>query len=273
LAETARPVLERIRQDSKRVEEPIRAIVVFIHDHLCEEELSVSAALAGANVHSNTAKMRFRALLRVPIGTYIECLRLEIVIRLFVREPKLRLWEVSEWVGYRREHTFKVAFRRCFESPPGKLRAALAAGTVSEREVIRRLWERGSRKATKRTDLAPAAEATTGPLSPAAGAEEEALQKRIFEEVVWPAMLRADAGERRRLALFGFRFETDALFRGLLRLSREGCRHDRELGVALAQSALDVLAVSRGRLSTSDFAEREVEALACLGNARRLASD
>lgn len=273
LAEAAKPVLERIRLDSERIGEPIRAIVTYIHDHLFDEELSVATALKGADVHSNTAKMRFRSLLRVPIGTYIQLSRLEIVVRLFAQEPRLKLHEVSEWVGYRREHTFKIAFRRCFGSSPGRLRDDLSAGAVSLTGLVQRLWQRYSTEPAKPGAAPLAEDSVSSAQVPDPSDEGEPLQEMIFEDVFWPAILDADEVERRQLALGGFRFQTDALFRGLLRYSREGCRHDRKLGVKMAERALDALWALRGRLPPAKYAGDEVEALANLGNARRLAAD
>jgi len=267
LAVAAAPILARIQRDATRLEEPTRAIVWEIYNNLLQESFNVKTILEAVPGESNTRKTKFRLQLGLPISKYIERARLEIAIRLLGLNSEIPIREVAALVGYRLEHTFMVAFKRFYNLSPGKARAKLL-----KHELGQESFKKTNRSKLSKVRTSP----DTRPANRHADKQarrEEALDQRIFSEIIRPALSSLERNIRRLAAEPHLYFTTDVLFRGLLAMSRSDCREDRSRGVELAEAALDVLHSMRGFVSEEEYADMEVEGLANLGNARRLASD
>lgn len=250
LLEAAEPVLERIRADAAKVPPvPVGRLLGYIAEHLFSEELTIKAAKAAMGVRGNRVLDLWHRQLRCAPRRYLDDRRAEVADRLRERMPGLSLGRIAEAIGFK---------------TPTTLSAAL------DRWRVRRAHEQEAEK--PEPALSPEPEPPTLLMalgqSPAARA---AFAKDFARKVTLEYLASLPEPARQRLTTFPLR--GPALFRALLRVSREGCRDDRKLGAEVAKEALAVLRARCRHLSVEERAHLEIEGLVWLGHACRLAID
>ena len=99
----------------------IRDAAEILHTRLqCPPSLHELGTLVGLNV--NKLKYGFRFVYGTSVFGYLHSLRLRQAFML-LRDTELNVTEVAEQIGYSRQSSFSVAFRREFGFPPQKVKA------------------------------------------------------------------------------------------------------------------------------------------------------
>jgi len=228
---------QRVRRKAIDVPEELTAVLRFLAEHLFESELRIKDIGKRFDISRGRLDDRFKRELGSPPGTFVRTCRME-AARLLLRSQELAVWEVAERVGYTSSRAFSVAYSR---------------------------WAGHGPEVEKSRAASEALDATRRPV-------RHELEEHLFE-VLGPVIGKWSRGERWRLAVDGFVLDWEIMFRELLRASRVDCRQDRRFGVSIAELAVDVLRGQQGSLSVEMYAAHQVEALANLGNTRRLAGD
>lgn len=249
LQEAAEPALARIRADIARVKPvPVGKLLRYLAEHLLDDGLTITVAKQATGIRGNTIVELCQLQLRCPPRRYLEERRAEIAVQLRERMPELGLEQIAEAIGVGSAKALAAKLKR------------------------HRAWQA----------LAPTPEAV--PAEPAVGgpaeellkitkspAQRKAFGKNFIRRAHVPFLLAMPRRVRRR-EVTTFRFRSPAFFRAALRVSREGCRDDRERGVWVAEHALEGLRRRRGSMPAEEFALLEIEGLVAVGHAHRLAT-
>lgn len=121
LDEAAREPLARIRADRERVPAKIKPLLEYLEGHLFDRELNVNRLKRACNVRDNSLTLVFHAQVGASPKSYITERRLETAAWL-LRETDLRIWQISELVGYSGLSVFGKAFDRWADERPGAYR-------------------------------------------------------------------------------------------------------------------------------------------------------
>lgn len=248
LADAVRPVLERIQADEARVPPvPIGKLLRYVREHLFSETFTITEAKRATGIRGNTIVEYCQRALRCSPRRYREERRLDVAERLRELAPELSLERIAEAIGVGSARTLSKALKRYQARRPAETAVEPAAG--AEMDFPERL------------------------LLACSQAERTAFEAKLAQLVLLPECRRLPKEERRQCLHAPIRLHGPELFRTLLRLSREGCRDDRKLGVEMAKDALEILKTMQGTLGTEELAELEIEGLAWLGQAQVLAID
>jgi len=101
-------------------------ILRFIHGHLFDSALNVTAVRQRCGLRNNNVSTRFRSVVGLGLREYIEILRLNAAERL-LRCGGLEVYLVAMAVGYDHQETFCRAFQRQFGRTPSEQRLAALA--------------------------------------------------------------------------------------------------------------------------------------------------
>ena len=281
LERSAKPTLERIREDRERLPPQLAALVAYIEENLFDPQLTVKKARAAAGVRSHSLAAQFRAYTGVSIKVYIEIARMEVADRL-LRSGRFKIGRVSIAVGYEQHGTFLRAYKAWAGELPSEVGAKSSMPEI-DYPTWRRVWHGELAPEESRDFLAkflrlypdagtvvPADVDAAGVPAPRIEADGERYERFRAQEI-W-RRIRDLPVDAQRWWLRQCDFRTTALFDLLREISREEGRRDRKRGIAVARLALDSL---EGREEV--FGERihDLRALghACLANAYRLAGD
>jgi AraC-like DNA-binding protein len=103
----------------------IRMLLEYIHAHLFEPTLKVSAARRQCRAKNNNISTYFRQSLGMGMREYIELRRMQAATQLLAHE-ELEIFLIGLGVGYAHEESFARAFRRRFGCSPSEYRKELA---------------------------------------------------------------------------------------------------------------------------------------------------
>ena len=118
LEEAAQESLARIREDRDRVPAKLKPLLEYLEGHLFDQELNVNRLKRACNVRDNSLTLVFHAHVGTSPKSYISDRRLETAAKL-LRESDLRIWQISEMVGYSGLSVFGKAFDRWADERPG----------------------------------------------------------------------------------------------------------------------------------------------------------
>lgn len=301
-SQAAAPTLQRLREDRQRAPRRVQPLLAYLEAHLFDTDLDYQQLKRACGIRDNTMPALFHQAVGMPPATYMRDCRMSTAARLLA-ESDLKVWQISDLVGYSSLQVFGRAFKRWSKLSPvayrrkhrrkptadeGRRRVgpALDLPPATGRKIFRGgLDEAQATEVLSRlVALYPAPGqslmATAPPLSaPGGAAREEALLRpsaaeRALAEDLWQSI--EDQGPEEQRAVVRREIDDEAvvpLFHVLCGKSRERGRDNRERGVAIAELALDAL--QRLPLDTPPRARRHLQALAWanLGNARRLALD
>lgn len=121
LAEAAHETLARLRADRERVPPKIKPLLGYLEEHLFDRDLNVNELKRACNVRDNSLTMVFHSETGASPKVYITDRRLETAARL-LRDTDLRIWLISEMVGYSGLSVFGKAFDRWAGERPGTYR-------------------------------------------------------------------------------------------------------------------------------------------------------
>jgi AraC-like DNA-binding protein/tetratricopeptide (TPR) repeat protein len=111
LKSAATESLERIRQDRARVPQRLKPLLAYIEEHLFDPTLDVNQLKRSCGVRDNSVPIQFHSAVGRPPHGYIEDRRLETACRLLA-DTDLKIWQISELLGYSSIQVFSRAFSR-----------------------------------------------------------------------------------------------------------------------------------------------------------------
>jgi AraC-like DNA-binding protein len=111
LERAAEPAILRIQEDYERASERLRPLLKYLEIHLFDPELNVNQLKIACGIRDNSIVIRFHSEVGHTPRAYISGLRLETAARL-LRDTGLRLWQISELLGYSGLGVFSKAFQR-----------------------------------------------------------------------------------------------------------------------------------------------------------------
>lgn len=111
LAAAAEESLERIRQDRARAPQRLKPLLAYIEDNLFDPTLDVNQLKRSCGVRDNSVPIQFHSAVGRPPHGYIEDRRLETACRL-LGDSTLKIWQISELLGYSSIQVFSRAFSR-----------------------------------------------------------------------------------------------------------------------------------------------------------------
>jgi AraC-like DNA-binding protein len=110
LLETAsQPAILRIQKDHEKASERLRPLLKHLEGHLFDPDLNVNQLKIACGIRDNSIVIRFHAEVGHTPKVYITSLRLETAARL-LRDTGLRVWQISDLVGYSALGVFSKAF-------------------------------------------------------------------------------------------------------------------------------------------------------------------
>lgn len=111
LQAAAQETFERIRQDREKAPARIKPLLAYLEEHLFDPDLDFNHLKRACGVRDNTLPIQFHTALDLPPYAYIEDCRLETACRL-LSASDLRIWQISELLGYSSIQVFSRAFKR-----------------------------------------------------------------------------------------------------------------------------------------------------------------
>lgn len=121
LASAAIESLERIRLDRARAPQRLKPLLAYIEDNLFDSTLDVNQLKRSCGVRDNSVPIQFHSAVGRPPHGYIEDRRLETACRLLA-DTNLKIWQISELLGYSSIQVFSRAFSRWSGQRPTQFR-------------------------------------------------------------------------------------------------------------------------------------------------------
>ena len=130
LREAARPSLERIRKDRQRISEHLVPVLEYLEQHVFVQGLDVNHLKRACGIRDGAFALHFSRDLGVPPKTYIAERRLE-TAEVLLTGTDLKVWRISELVGYSTLQVFSRAFLRWTGLRPSSYRDLRRGGEES----------------------------------------------------------------------------------------------------------------------------------------------
>lgn len=111
LAEAAKESIERIQLDRRKAPQRLKPLLAYIEENLFNPTLDVNQLKRSCGVRDNSVPIQFHSAVGRPPHGYIEDRRLETACRLLA-ETHLKIWQISELLGYSSIQVFSRAFSR-----------------------------------------------------------------------------------------------------------------------------------------------------------------
>ena len=111
LQAAAQETLDRIRKDREKAPARIKPLLAYLENHLFDPDLDFNHLKRACGIRDNTLPIQFHTALNLPPYAYIEDCRLETACRL-LSDSDLRIWQISELLGYSSIQVFSRAFKR-----------------------------------------------------------------------------------------------------------------------------------------------------------------
>lgn len=103
--------VERIRMDRSKAPQRLKPLLAYIEEHLFDPTLDVNQLKRACGVRDNSVPIQFHSAVGRPPHGYIEDRRLETACRLLAKTD-LKIWQISELLGYSSIQVFSRAFSR-----------------------------------------------------------------------------------------------------------------------------------------------------------------
>ncbi|MEM1201934.1 MAG: tetratricopeptide repeat protein [Acidobacteriota bacterium] len=103
--------IERIRRDHSKAPQRLKPLLAYIEEHLFDPSLDVNQLKRNCGVRDNSVPIQFHSAVGRPPHGYIEDRRLETACRL-LGDSNLKIWQISELLGYSSIQVFSRAFSR-----------------------------------------------------------------------------------------------------------------------------------------------------------------
>jgi len=225
----------RVLNDVPRVSKLLGRFLADLSGNVLSPDLELRTQATCCGCPTRTIRRHFRTSLNMSFSAYVRSVRLEVAQHLL--QNNCSVWEVAKVVGYSSASSFTRAYvRRHGRKPTSERRAPFVDDHVPAEDRFSEIYE-------------------------------------IFLDHLWPRLLEMERSQRAELFIKGYRFHPLAIAEELKRLSREDTRDDRRRGVRLAELAVYAVYSGFPEMTAEERLSHEVEALANLANARRMASD
>ncbi len=103
--------IERIRRDRANAPQRLKPLLAYIEENLFDPTLDVNQLKRNCGVRDNSVPIQFHSAVGRPPHGYIEDRRLETACRL-LGESTMKIWQISEVLGYSSIQVFSRAFSR-----------------------------------------------------------------------------------------------------------------------------------------------------------------
>ena len=113
--------IERIRRDHSKAPQRLKPLLAYIEEHLFDPSLDVNQLKRNCGVRDNSVPIQFHSAVGRPPHGYIEDRRLETACRL-LGDSNLKIWQISELLGYSSISSFTTAFKSWYDMPPAEYR-------------------------------------------------------------------------------------------------------------------------------------------------------
>ncbi len=154
LAEAAKESIERIQLDRRKAPQRLKPLLAYIEENLFNPTLDVNQLKRSCGVRDNSVPIQFHSAVGRPPHGYIEDRRLETACRLLA-DTHLKIWQISELLGYSSIQVFSRAFSRWSGQRPTLFRKKARRGGGHDDELDARS-RAGGRKRYDRSVVATA---------------------------------------------------------------------------------------------------------------------
>lgn len=297
----AEPSLARIRRDRETAPRRIQPLLAYLESHVYDLDLDYQQLKKACGVRDNTIPALFHQAAGLPPATYIRDCRMETAARL-LSESDVKVWQISQLVGYSSLQVFgrafkrwsklsPVAYRRRHRKPADRQRRQVSLRRSSEiadtfrralqgqasaseiamvMEQLVELYPQSVRAVLASPSSASQEIAAVAPSHPLIASDRV---QRIQAEAIWSRLADLPEVKQRELIHRDLHLRTSAFFHFLREKSREVGRDDRARGVAVAELALETLSAMEPQPPAEELAGLATLGWASLANARRLALD
>ncbi len=132
LEQAAQESVERIQLDRRKAPQRLKPLLAYIEENLFNPTLDVNQLKRSCGVRDNSVPIQFHSAVGRPPHGYIEDRRLETACRLLA-DTHLKIWQISELLGYSSIQVFSRAFSRWSGQRPTLFRKkARRGGDVGE---------------------------------------------------------------------------------------------------------------------------------------------
>ncbi|MEO1083729.1 MAG: helix-turn-helix domain-containing protein [Acidobacteriota bacterium] len=111
LEAAAQESIERIRRDHSKAPQRLKPLLAYIEEHLFDPSLDVNQLKRNCGVRDNSVPIQFHSAVGRPPHGYIEDRRLETACKL-LSDSNIKIWQISELLGYSSIQVFSRAFSR-----------------------------------------------------------------------------------------------------------------------------------------------------------------
>ena len=111
LEAAAQESIERIRRDHTKAPQRLKPLLAYIEEHLFDPSLDVNQLKRNCGVRDNSVPIQFHSAVGRPPHGYIEDRRLETACKL-LSDSSIKIWQISELLGYSSIQVFSRAFSR-----------------------------------------------------------------------------------------------------------------------------------------------------------------
>ena len=136
LQAAAQETLERIQHDREKAPARIKPLLAYLEEHLFDPDLDFNHLKRACGIRDNTLPIQFHTALDLPPYAYIEDCRLETACRL-LSHSDLRIWQISELLGYSSIQVFSRAFKRWSGLRPTAFRKKEASEFTKRQEMAK----------------------------------------------------------------------------------------------------------------------------------------
>ena len=123
--------LERIQLDRAKAPQRLKPLLAYIEEHLFDPTLDVNHLKRACGVRDNSVPIQFHSAVGRPPHGYIEDRRLETACRLLA-DTHLKIWQISELLGYSSIQVFSRAFSRWSGQRPTLFRKKARRGGAGD---------------------------------------------------------------------------------------------------------------------------------------------
>lgn len=131
LEQAAQESVERIQLDRRKAPQRLKPLLAYIEENLFNPTLDVNQLKRSCGVRDNSVPIQFHSAVGRPPHGYIEDRRLETACRLLA-DTHLKIWQISELLGYSSIQVFSRAFSRWSGQRPTLFRKKARRGDVAD---------------------------------------------------------------------------------------------------------------------------------------------
>ena len=128
LEQAAQESVERIQLDRRKAPQRLKPLLAYIEENLFNPTLDVNQLKRSCGVRDNSVPIQFHSAVGRPPHGYIEDRRLETACRLLA-DTHLKIWQISELLGYSSIQVFSRAFSRWSGQRPTLFRKKARRGS------------------------------------------------------------------------------------------------------------------------------------------------